>query len=96
MVLPLCGVVERFVGYRYPYQGTRCGRSLYVPQCCCVTLNGFFILAKCLPFLPVIKNVVNCYLVSKDLFFPVVLFIICCSFRLYTVEDYKLSCPQST
>ena len=32
MVLFLCSVVERFVGYRYPYQGTRRGRSLYVPQ----------------------------------------------------------------
>ena len=32
MVLLLCSVVERFVGYRYPYQGTRRGRSLYVPQ----------------------------------------------------------------
>ena len=32
MVLLLCSVVERFVGYRYPYQGTRCGRSLYVPH----------------------------------------------------------------
>ena len=31
MVLLLCSVVERFVGYRYPYQGTRRGRSLYVP-----------------------------------------------------------------
>ena len=29
MVLLLCSVVERFVGYRYPYQGTRRGRSLY-------------------------------------------------------------------
>ena len=28
MVLLLCSVVERFVGYRYPYQGTRRGRSL--------------------------------------------------------------------
>ena len=32
MVLLLCSVVERFVGYRYPYQGTRRGRSLYVPR----------------------------------------------------------------
>ena len=31
MALLLCSVVERFVGYRYPYQGTRRGRSLYVP-----------------------------------------------------------------
>ena len=28
MVLILCIVVERFVGYRYPYQETRRGRSL--------------------------------------------------------------------
>ena len=32
MVLLLCSVVERFVGYRYPYQGTRRGRSLYAPH----------------------------------------------------------------
>ena len=32
MVPLLCSVVERCVGYRYPYQGTQRGRSLYVPQ----------------------------------------------------------------
>ena len=40
MVLLLCSVVERFVGYRYPYQGTQRGRSLYVPL---ITNNNIYI-----------------------------------------------------
>ena len=38
MVPLLCSVVERFVGYRYPYQGTRRGRSLYDPHTSITTL----------------------------------------------------------
>ena len=60
MVCLLCSVVERFVGYRYPYQGTRRGRSLYVPpvrtECgmfvmycmqCCMSVSAVFVVHGC-------------------------------------------------
>ena len=55
----------------------------------------WIILAKLLQILLMIKNVENCYSVFQRiiLVFSVVLFIIYCSFRLCSVEDYHLFCP---